>query len=122
MVDGSEQEVKSHPEIIELVNQRKPNGETARVYPYDFILSIRNIGAKLLPTKGNAIGFNTDGLISDEEFRACPEAFGGVARYLYLNQNFWTDERIKKEHWRFEGIRVLPGKTYTYLNGKIAGY
>lgn len=124
MIGGSEQpeeKVKSYSEIIELVKVRKPDDKITTVYPYDFILSLRNIGAKLIPTYENAVAFNTEGLITDKEFSACPEAFGGVAKYLYLNPDFWTDERIKKEHWRFEGIRVLPGKTYIYRNGKISG-
>ena len=79
------------------------------------------MGAKILPTKANALAFNTEGLITEEEFKACPEAMGGPTRFIYLNPQFWTDERIKAEHWRFEGIRVLPGKTYIYRNGKISG-
>lgn len=113
-------EVKSYAETIELVEVKNPKGQTARVYPIDFILMLRNLGAKILPTKANALAFNTEGLIAEEEFKACPEAMGGPTRFIYLNPRFWTDDRIKAEHWRFEGIRVLPGKTYTYHDGKIS--
>ena len=119
--DGPAQEIKSYAETLELVEQKGPNGEVVRVYPLDFILRLRNMGAKILPTRANALHFNTDGLITEEEFKACPEAMGGPTRFIYLNPQFWTDERIKAEHWRFEGIRVLPGKTYIYRNGKISG-
>jgi hypothetical protein len=113
--------VKSYPETIQLVEQQRPDRKIVKVYPIDFLLSLRNIGAKILPTYADSIKFNMDGLITDKEFAACPEAYGGPCRFLYLNPNFWTEERIRKEWWRFEGVRVLPGKTYIYLNGKVAG-
>ena len=124
MTDGggnTTQEVKSYAEVIELVEQKRPNEDIVRVYPLDFIIMLRNMGAKILPTFANSIGFNTDGLITAEEFKACLEAMEGLCRFIYLNPQFWTDDRINAEHWRFEGIRVLPGKTNIYRNGKIMG-
>ena len=38
-----------------------------------------------------------------------------------MNPEVWTEEKLKKEHWRFEGVRVVPGKTYIYNNGKKFG-
>lgn len=39
---------------------------------------------------------------------------------IYRNPDTWTNERLEKETWRFEGIRTLPGKTYVRdINGNI---
>ena len=121
MVDGTTQETKSYAEIIELVEQKNPKGQIIRVYPYDHLLSLRDIGLKIAPIMANAYAFNIKDLISKDDFESCPLAEGGPLKFLYLNPQFWTEERLKEEHWRFEGVRVLPGKTYIYQNGKITG-
>jgi hypothetical protein len=55
-------EAKSYAGTIELVEVKNQKGQTVRVYSIDFILMLRNLGAKILPTKGNALAFNTEGL------------------------------------------------------------
>jgi hypothetical protein len=39
-----------------------------------------------------------------------------------IDPDFWTIDRLRKESWRFEGVRDLPGKTYVRdEQGKVIG-
>jgi hypothetical protein len=106
---------------IELVEYTAPNGRKVKAYPTSYLISLYNMGIKILPTYANALEFNTKDLFTEEEYAASSEANHGLCRLLYLNPKLWNPERIEKESWRFEGVRALPGRTYVYTNGKVLG-
>lgn len=114
-------ESKSYSDDIELVEYATPNGKKVRAYPTKYLISLYNIGIKILPTFANALEFNTKDLFTEEEYAACSEANHGLCRLLYLNPKLWNPERIERESWRFEGVRGLPGRTYVYTSGKVLG-
>jgi hypothetical protein len=68
-------------------------------------------GFKLVPTFSDGIP-NVEGLVKEEESSTCPLARGLPVRFIYLNPDFWSKDRIKKEAWRFEGVATVCGKTY----------
>ncbi|MGB6591465.1 MAG: hypothetical protein WBE68_08170, partial [Candidatus Nitrosopolaris sp.] len=94
------------------IEQMIPDGKKVLAYPTEYLMSLWQMGMKLAPTFANGKGFNIEGLFTDEDFAAFPECEKKPIRLLYLNSEFWTIERLRKESWRFEGIRCLPGKTF----------
>src|SRR5262249_36355464 len=100
--------------IIKPIKQFTPDGKELWVYPADHLIELRRIGMKLDPTFANVRAFDTKGLVSDEELALYPICDGKVTRYIYLNPEFWTEEKLRNNEWRFGGTRCLPGKTFTY--------
>jgi hypothetical protein len=96
----------------EPVEQTTPDGRKVLAYSAETIISKWKIGFIPFPTFANALAINVKGLVSEEEFTKCPEAQHKELRYIYLHPDFWTIEKIRKESWRFEGVRTLLGKTY----------
>ena len=105
---------------VEPVEQTAPDGRKVKAYPPDYIEFLTRIGLKVAPTFADGLSFNTNNLFTDEEYSKFPECENKPIRLIYLNPDIWTNERIEKEAWRFEGIRTLPGKTYVRdINGNI---
>jgi DNA polymerase, archaea type len=106
------------PNPIELVAE----GQKFRVYALPHLIKLRNIGMKLEPTKAYGAAFNHAGLITEEQFAKSPLCEGSIPRYLYLHPEFWSNEQLEQHNWRFEGVRTVPGKTFTYDdNGTVTG-
>jgi hypothetical protein len=105
---------------VEPVEQTTPDGRKVKAYPADYLKFLWRTGFKIAPTFADARGFNTKGLFTEEEYSMFPECENKPIRLIYLNPDIWTNERIEKEAWRFEGVRTLPGKTYIHdVNGNI---
>lgn len=105
---------------VEPVEQTAPDGRKVKAYPADYLKFLWRTGFKIAPTFADAVGFNTKGLFTEEEYSLFPECENKPIRLIYLNPDIWTNERIEKEAWRFEGVRTLPGKTYVRdVNGNI---
>lgn len=97
---------------VEPVEQTAPDGRKIKAYPADYLKFLVRIGFKIVPTFADALHFNTKDLFTGEEYYKFPECENKPIRLIYLNPDIWTNERIEKEAWRFEGVRTLPGKTY----------
>jgi hypothetical protein len=105
---------------VEPVEQIGPDGRKVKAYPADYLKFLWRIGFKIAPTFADGLGFNTKDLFTEEEYSKYPECENIPIRLIYLNSDIWTNERIEKETWRFEGIRTLPGKTYVRdINGNV---
>jgi DNA replicative helicase MCM subunit Mcm2 (Cdc46/Mcm family) len=105
---------------FEPIEQTAPDGRKVKAYPADYLKFLWRIGFKIAPTFENGLGFNTNNVFTEEEYSKFPECENKPIRLIYLNPDIWTNERIEKEAWRFEGIRTLPGKTYVRdINGNI---
>ena len=113
-------EVHDSYENVEPVEQTAPDGRKVKAYPAEYLKFLWRIGFKIIPTFANAQHFNTKDLFPEEEYSQFPECENKTIRLIYLNPDIWTNERLEKEAWRFEGIRTLPGKTYVRdINGNI---
>jgi hypothetical protein len=95
---------------VEPIEQTTPDGRKVKAYSADYLKFLTRIGFKIVPTFADALYFNTDNLFTIEEYSNFPECENKPIRLIYLNANIWTNERIGKEAWRFEGIRTLPAK------------
>jgi hypothetical protein len=105
---------------VEPIEQTTPDGRKVKAYSPDYLKFLTRIGFKIAPTFADALHFNTKDLFTEEEYSEFPECENKPIRLIYLDPNIWTNERIEKEAWRFEGIRTLPGKTYVRdINGNI---
>ncbi len=86
-------------------------------------------GFKLVPLSKDARTPNVTGLLtSDEEIRSREESSDNQihpVNFIYNHPEFWTEDRIKQEHWRFDNVATAFGKTHLtdeqgaslYLNG-----
>lgn len=107
--------------------QTKPDGSKVLAYSPDTLTDLTKIGIKLAPTYANSIQFNIHNpdLFTNEELAAFSDAQQSVIKLIYLDdqQKIWNTDRIRKESWRFEGVRALPGKTYVIdpVTGEIKG-
>jgi DNA replicative helicase MCM subunit Mcm2 (Cdc46/Mcm family) len=113
-------EVQDSYKDVEPVEQTAPDGRKVKAYSADYLKFLTRIGLKIAPTFADGLGFNTKDLFTEEDYSKFPECENKPIRLIYLNPDIWTNERIEKESWRFEGIRTLPGKTYVRdINGSI---
>ena len=94
------------------IEQITPHGRKVLAYSAEYLIALWCAGKKLIPTFANGRAFNLEGLCTAEDFAKYSEAENKAIRLIYLDPDFWSIERFRKESWRFEGIRDLPGKTY----------
>lgn len=98
------------------IYQTKPDGSKVFAYSPDTLKNLTKIGIKLAPTYANSVQFNIHkpDLFTKEELATFSDAKQSIIKLIYLDdqQKIWNVDRIRKESWRFEGVRALPGKTY----------
>ena len=75
------------------------------------------MGFKLVPLAQDGKTPNVQGLLADEEqTRSIGEPLSdGKAHpvnYIYTHPEFWSEERIRKEAWRFHNVATTFGKTH----------
>ena len=74
------------------------------------------MGFKLVPIGNDGVTPNVNGLlIPEEQLISIKESKSGkVEPVNYINDHpeFWTEDRIKKEAYRFKNVATLPGKTH----------
>jgi hypothetical protein len=93
------------------------------------LIQYHNYRFKLVPLSSDGKTPNVTGLLTDEEQKInVEESSDGhlhPINYIYNHPEFWTEDRIKQEHWRFSNVATTFGKTHInddqrrslYLNG-----
>ncbi len=89
--------------------------EELSVIPLETLIEDYRAGFKLIPLSKDARTPNVTGLLtSDEEIRSREESSDDQihpVNFIYIHPEFWTDDRIKQEHWRFNNVATTLGKT-----------
>ena len=82
----------------------------------DVLIGYYRSGLKLIPLSKDAKTPNTRGMLTPrEEAKSREESSDGKVHevnFIYNHPEFWTEERIKKEHWRFDNVATTLGKTH----------
>ena len=75
-----------------------------------------NMGFKLVPIGDDGVTPNVNGLLTPEEqLISIKESKSGKVEpvnYIYNHPEFWNEERLRKEAYRFKNVATLPGKTH----------
>ena len=78
----------------------------------------------LVPLTGDGKTRNTYGILTEDEINTSrQESEDGEEHpisHIHNHPDFWTDQRIEKEGWRFKNVATLLGKTH--LSGPTAGH
>jgi len=84
--------------------------------PITTLIEYHKVGFKLVPLSRDSNIPNVHGLLtSEEEKRSREESTddqGHPVNYIYNHPEFWTEDRVKKEHWRFNNVATTFGKTH----------
>jgi hypothetical protein len=72
-----------------------PN-KSSELIPFVDLQNLKRIGFKLVPLRQNSV---TPNVLSTND--------------IYNNPEYWTDERLQKDHHRFYGVATLLGKSHT---------
>ena len=76
--------------------------------PITTLIEYHKVGFKLVPLSRDSNIPNVHGLLtSEEEKRSREESTddqGHPVNYIYNHPEFWTEDRVKKEHWRFNNV------------------
>jgi hypothetical protein len=79
------------------------------------LISLHNVGFKLVPPGEDGKTPNVSGLLTPEEKdRSIGESTDGKehpVNYIYNHPEFWNEERLKREAWRFNAVATVFGKT-----------
>ena len=82
---------------------------------HDVLIEYYRAGFKPIPLSKDAKTPNVRGLLTpDEEAKSREESADGQIHevsFIYNRPEFWTEERIKKEYWRFDNVATTLGKT-----------
>ena len=86
------------------------------VIPLETLIEDYREGFKLIPLSKDARTPNVRGLLtSDEEARSREESPDGQihpVNYISNHPEFWDENRIKQEHWRFNNVATAFGETH----------
>ena len=86
------------------------------VIPLETLIEDYREGFKLIPLSKDARTPNVRGLLtSDEEIRSREESPDGQihpVNYISNHPEFWDENRIKQEHWRFNNVATAFGETH----------
>src|SRR4051812_43593448 len=84
--------------------------------PYATLIELHKIGFKPIPLAEDAKTPNVTGLLTpDEEQRSIKESDDGKSHpvtYIYNHTDFWNEQRIEKEAWRFHNVATTLGLTH----------
>jgi P4 family phage/plasmid primase-like protien len=79
------------------------------------LISLHNFGFKLVPLGEDGKTPKVSGLLTPEEKdRSIGESTDGKehpVNYIYNHPEFWNEERLKREAWRFNAVATVFGKT-----------
>jgi hypothetical protein len=80
------------------------------------LINLHKIGFKLVPFCVDGKTPNVFDLLTyEEKQKSIEESADGKehpVNYIYNHPEFWNEERIKKETWRFENVATTFGKTH----------
>lgn len=84
--------------------------------PLPILIEYYRLGFKLIPLCNDGIVPNVSGLLTaHEQQESVKESKSGKVEpvnYIYNHPEFWTEDRIKKEAWRFINVATTYGKTH----------
>ena len=84
--------------------------------PESILIQYYKLGFKLIPISDDGVTPNVSGLLTTEEQAISKkESKSGKIEpvsYIYNHPEFWTEDRIKKETYRFSNVATTYGKTY----------
>ena len=80
------------------------------------LIQYHKMGFKLIPVSVDGVTPNVNGLLTPEEREAgIHESKNGKeepVNYIYYHPEFWNEERIEREAYRFINVATLTGKTH----------
>jgi hypothetical protein len=80
------------------------------------LIRLHTIGFKLVPLGEDAKAPNVAGLLTDEEQKRSIEESkdekGHPINFIYNHPEFWNEDRIAKEAWRFHNVATTFGKIH----------
>jgi P4 family phage/plasmid primase-like protien len=80
------------------------------------LIDLHKIGFKLVPLGEDAKTPNVSGLLTEEEKqRSISESSDGKEHpfnYIYNHPEFWNEQRLEREAWRFDNVATTFGKTH----------
>jgi P4 family phage/plasmid primase-like protien len=80
------------------------------------LIQYHKMGFKLVPICGDGKTPNVSGLLSaEEQLISIKESKNGKVEpvnYIYNHPELWTEERLRREAYRFKNVATLPGKTH----------
>ena len=84
--------------------------------PSSLLIQYHKIGFKLVPIGYDGVTPNVSGLLTPEEREiSIHESKSGKEEplnYIYHHPEFWNEERIEREAYRFINVATLAGKTH----------
>ena len=90
--------------------------EQLSTIPITTLIEYHKAGFKLVPLARDSRTPNVQGILtSDEERRSRDESSDGQVHpvnYISNHPEFWDENRIQKEHWRFNNVATTFGKTH----------
>lgn len=103
--------------------------EEVSAIPIEILIEYYRAGFKLIPLSKDAKNPNVQGLLTpEEEVRSRQESADGQihpVNFIYNHPEFWIEDRIRQEYWRFSNVATTFGRTHInddqgrplYLNG-----
>jgi len=90
--------------------------EEVSIIPIEILIDYYKAGLKLIPLSKDARNPNVTGLLTHgEEIISRDESPDGQihpVNFIYNHPDFWDENRIKKENWRFNNVATTFGKTH----------
>lgn len=84
--------------------------------PLSKLIEYHNMGFKLIPLSDDGKTPNVFGLLTPEELqKSIGESSDGkehAVNYIYNQPEFWTEDRLEKEGWRFKNVATHLGRTH----------
>src|SRR5262245_5081185 len=84
--------------------------------PLSALIEYHDMGFKSIPLCGDGKTPNVLGLLTPEERqRSINESKDGKehpVNYIHDHPEFWSKERLEKEHWRFKNVATTYGMTH----------
>ena len=83
--------------------------------PSSILKQYRKMGIKLIPIADDGVTPNISGLLTPEErevsIRESKSGKEEPLNYIYHHPEFWNEERIERESYRFKNVATTLGKT-----------
>lgn len=84
--------------------------------PLSALIQYHKIGFKLVPIGYDGVTPNVSGLLTSEEreisIRESKSGKEEPVNYIYYHPEFWNEERLEREAYRFINVATLAGKTH----------
>lgn len=83
--------------------------------PLSILIEYHIMGFKLVPLREDGKTPNVKGLLTQEECQKSIDESGDgkehPVNYIHDHSEFWSKERLEREHWRFKNVATTYGKT-----------